>query len=117
MRQIVSFNIETDAVGNERGTTVAVPCTIGESMQAQTASVQLTMIDAKTDASLAIDVEKSLDLDQWVQQTAASSFNATQTLISTPFDCSGIGWLRARVVTAGGTATRAKVTFILTRTN
>lgn len=117
MREIVSYDIETDAVSNELGTTVAVPCTIGGSDQASIASVQLSLIDAKTDATLAIDVEKSLDLYQWVQQTAGSSFNSVQTTISTPFDCSGIGWLRARVTTAGATATRVKVTFIFTRTD
>jgi hypothetical protein len=116
MREIVSKVIETNAVSNDAGTTTEVSCVVG-SEQASDASVQVSLIDAATDASLVVTVEKTLDLNHWASQTTTGSFSASQTSIVSPFDCSGIGWIRARVTTAGATATRAKVTFILTRTN
>lgn len=116
MRNIASTDIEVDSVSNDAGTTYDVSCMVG-SEQAGIASVQVSLIDAATDANLVVSVEKTLDLNQWVSQATTASFSASQTSIVSPFDCSGIGWIRARVTTAGATATRAKVTFILTRTN
>lgn len=116
MRNIVSTDIEVDSVSNDAGTTYDVSCMVG-SEQADAASVQVSLIDAAADASLVVSVEKTLDLNQWVSQTTTGSFSSSQTIIISPFDCSSIGWIRARVTTAGATATRAKVTFIITRTN
>lgn len=116
MRQIYSETIEVDSVANERGVSTDIPCTVPGGDQATKASVQVTLQDAATDASLVVDIERSLDRIKWVQQTTTSSFGAAATSIVTPFDASGIGWIRARVTTGGASATIAQVTFILTRT-
>lgn len=116
MRQIYSEIIEVNSVANGRGETVDVPCTVPTGEQANHASVQVTLEDAASDANLVVTVEKSIDKLQWVSQGTTSSFASAQTSIITPIDSSDFGWIRARVTTGAASATRALVTFILTRT-
>lgn len=116
MRQIYGETIEVDSVTNERGLSTEIPCTVPTGEQANKASVQVTLQDAAADASLVVSVEGSLDRIKWVNQATTASFGSTGTSIITPFDASGIGWIRARVTTGGASAAIAQVTFILTRT-
>ncbi|MCJ8336066.1 MAG: hypothetical protein MJH10_17815 [Epibacterium sp.] len=131
MRYTATFDIETDSADNSKGTTAWVPCVVplqsfvmaGEPMldtepvlQAKYASVQVTLEDAATDANLVVTIEETLDRVQPVTNSTVGSFSAAQSVITDPIWAERIGYIRANVTTAGASATRARVTFIFTRT-
>jgi len=131
MRRIVGFDIELSPATNANGVTDAIPCVVpleafvidghapsidnARVTQATKVSVQVTLEDAASDASLVVGIEKTIDQTEWINQANTGSFESARSVLVGPFDSTGIGWVRANVTTAAASATRARVTFILTR--
>jgi hypothetical protein len=117
MRRIERYELKTASVADANSVTPALSCVVSESPteQAEWLGVQVTLQDAASDANLAVVIEQSLSGIDWTTLYTTSSFASAGTVVSAKQDVAAVGFIRARVSTAGATATRATVTLLLTR--